>query len=168
MRKQQSGVMLLEALIAILIFSLGVLGVVGMQVMSINASRDAKLRVDADLLANELVGQMRVANRDGETLKKDFASTSTVTSTVEGEEPTTTDKDCSTDTSYDKWCKRVMDTLPRSDEFKPVVNVVSMGNVATPNTPSSSSEVHITVRWCSPNENCGSKPHQHFVVAQIF
>ena len=37
MRKPQSGVMLLEALIAILIFSLGVLGIVGMQASAIKA-----------------------------------------------------------------------------------------------------------------------------------
>ena len=51
MRNRQSGVMLLEAMIAILIFSLGVLGVVGMQAMAVAASRDAKYRADAALLA---------------------------------------------------------------------------------------------------------------------
>ncbi len=35
MRKNQSGVMLLEALIAILIFSIGILGIVGMQASTI-------------------------------------------------------------------------------------------------------------------------------------
>ena len=59
LRKHQSGVMLLEALIAILIFSLGVLGVVGMQASAIAASRDAKYRTDAALLANEIIGQTR-------------------------------------------------------------------------------------------------------------
>ena len=35
-RKSQSGIMLLEALIAILIFSMGVLGLVGMQAAAVN------------------------------------------------------------------------------------------------------------------------------------
>ncbi|MBL0167679.1 MAG: hypothetical protein IPP85_11320 [Propionivibrio sp.] len=43
MRKQQSGVMLLEALIAILIFSLGVLGIGGLQASAVAATRDAKI-----------------------------------------------------------------------------------------------------------------------------
>lgn len=54
----QSGVMLLEALIAILIFSFGVLGIVGMQATAINTVQDAKFRSDAALLANELIGEM--------------------------------------------------------------------------------------------------------------
>lgn len=58
MKRDQSGVMLLEAMIAILIFSLGVLGVVAMQAMAVSASRDAKYRADAALLADELLGKM--------------------------------------------------------------------------------------------------------------
>ena len=54
MHNKQSGVMLLEALIAILIFSLGVLGIVGMQASAVKASRDAKYRADAGLLAARL------------------------------------------------------------------------------------------------------------------
>ena len=38
LRSRQSGVMLLEALIAILIFSLGILGLVGMQASAVRAS----------------------------------------------------------------------------------------------------------------------------------
>lgn len=72
MRSKQSGVMLLEALIAILIFSLGILGVVGMQASAVKANRDAKYRADAGLLANELVGQMMSGDRTGTTLQTNF------------------------------------------------------------------------------------------------
>ena len=50
--------MLLEALIAILIFSFGILGIVGLQAASIRNGSEAKYRTDASFLANELIGQM--------------------------------------------------------------------------------------------------------------
>ena len=57
-RKQQEGVMLLEALIAIVIFHSASLGVVGMQASAVSTVQDAKYRTDAGLLANELLGMM--------------------------------------------------------------------------------------------------------------
>lgn len=59
-RKQQRGVMLLEALIAILIFSMGILAMVGMQATTISTVSDAKYRADAAFLANQVIGQMWV------------------------------------------------------------------------------------------------------------
>ncbi len=50
--------MLIESLVAILIFSLGVLALIGMQTLSINESLHGKYRTDASYLANEIVGQM--------------------------------------------------------------------------------------------------------------
>lgn len=52
----QQGVVLLEALIAILIFSMGVLAVVGLQAAMIKNSTDAKFRSDAGLLAQQRIG----------------------------------------------------------------------------------------------------------------
>lgn len=57
---RESGVMLLEALIAILIFSIGILGLVAMQGMAISAVSDAKYRSDASFLANQVVAQIWV------------------------------------------------------------------------------------------------------------
>lgn len=60
--RRQQGVMLLEALIGILIFSVGILGLVGLQAVSINAVSDAKYRADAALLANQIISQMWADN----------------------------------------------------------------------------------------------------------
>ena len=59
--REQAGVMLLEALIAILVFSLGILSLVALQATSIKLVGDAKYRTDATLLANRLIGQMWVS-----------------------------------------------------------------------------------------------------------
>ncbi len=57
-KRTQSGVMLLEALIGILIFSIGILAMVGLQSLSIKNQADAKYRADASYFANQILGQM--------------------------------------------------------------------------------------------------------------
>jgi type IV pilus assembly protein PilV len=57
-RRQQSGVLLLEGLVAILIFSFAVLALVGLQARLTTAQSEAKYRADASYLANELLGVM--------------------------------------------------------------------------------------------------------------
>ena len=52
--------MLLEALLGILIFSLGILAVVGMQAMAVKSVAESKYRMDAGFLANEVIGDMWV------------------------------------------------------------------------------------------------------------
>lgn len=54
----QRGSVLLEALIAILIFSMGILAIVGLQAVSMKAASDAKYRVDASFLANQVLADM--------------------------------------------------------------------------------------------------------------
>lgn len=56
--KHQTGVMLLEVLIALLIFAVGVLGLVGMQAMAIKVTGDAKFRAEAATYAEQLLSQM--------------------------------------------------------------------------------------------------------------
>ena len=57
-RKSQEGVMLIEALVAILIFTVGVIAVMGMQAVSIEQVSQAKYRTDASYLANQITGKM--------------------------------------------------------------------------------------------------------------
>ena len=56
--QMQGGLALLEALIAVLLFSLGLLGMVGFQAASIKAQDEAKKRADAAFVANQIVGDM--------------------------------------------------------------------------------------------------------------
>lgn len=50
--------MLLEALIGLLIFSIGLLAMIGMQAISIKNSASATYRSEASYLANQIIGQM--------------------------------------------------------------------------------------------------------------
>lgn len=58
--RSQGGVMLLEALVAILIFSLGIIALLGLQANSIIQVSQAKYRTDASYLANQIIARMWV------------------------------------------------------------------------------------------------------------
>jgi len=57
-RHANRGFMLIEALVAMLIFAFGVLGVVGLQVAMTKAQTQSKFRADASQLAQQLIGAM--------------------------------------------------------------------------------------------------------------
>ena len=56
--RRQMGFMLLEAMISILIFSMGVIALMGLQAVSMQNNIQSKYRTDASFLANQIVGQM--------------------------------------------------------------------------------------------------------------
>ena len=57
-KSAQQGVVLVEAMIAILIFSMGVLAVVGLQAAMVKNTADSKFRADASYIAQQQLGQM--------------------------------------------------------------------------------------------------------------
>lgn len=57
-KSAQQGVVLLEALIAILLFSMGVLAIVGLQAAMIKNTADSKYRADAAYIAQQRIGLM--------------------------------------------------------------------------------------------------------------
>lgn len=59
-RLTQSGSVLLEGLISILIFSAGILAIIGLQAASMKNTTQAKTRIDASWIANQRIGQMWV------------------------------------------------------------------------------------------------------------
>ncbi|MBK9605472.1 MAG: type IV pilus modification protein PilV [Betaproteobacteria bacterium] len=90
-----SGFVLLEVLIAILIFSIGVLGLIGLQATSAKHSTDAKYRSEAALLVNQLLGNMWVSDRTIATLQSNFNTGGS---------------------AYNAWLSSVTATLPSSRE----------------------------------------------------
>lgn len=57
---QQRGVMLLEALIGLMIFSIGILAMIGMQATAFSMAADAKYRADAAAYANDIISRIWV------------------------------------------------------------------------------------------------------------
>lgn len=144
---RQDGSMLLEALISILIFSMGILAIVGMQAASIKQASDAKYRTDANMLINQYIGQMW-AEHASPTFQADFA---------EG------------GARYNAWVGdpstpgTVESELPGAASNSPSVTInrttTTIGSVT-----STTSQAQITVRWQLPGE---SVAHQHVTLVQI-
>ena len=57
-RASQSGVALIEVLVSVLLFSLGILGLIGLQTRAISLSIDAEDRNRAALIANDIASAM--------------------------------------------------------------------------------------------------------------
>jgi len=64
-RRLQKGVALIEALVAVLIFSFGVLGLIGLEASAINFSVDAENRTRATELANDVASAIWLNNLNG-------------------------------------------------------------------------------------------------------
>ncbi|PPC87610.1 MAG: prepilin-type cleavage/methylation domain-containing protein [Methylotenera sp.] len=58
LQNPQKGIAILEALIALVIFSMGILALVGLQAAMIKNTSDNKYRADASFLAQERIGRM--------------------------------------------------------------------------------------------------------------
>lgn len=57
-KSAQRGVVLLEALVAVLIFSMGVLALVGLQAAMVKNTSDAQYRSEASFIAQQWIGMM--------------------------------------------------------------------------------------------------------------
>lgn len=57
---RQDGVVLIEALLGILIFSIGILALIGMQSIAVKNTTDARYRTEAAYLANSILSQIRL------------------------------------------------------------------------------------------------------------
>lgn len=101
------GVVLIEALVAILLFSLGVLALIALQVSSIKNVGEAQYRVEASLLTNSLTAQMRTS--PAATRATDFASPS--------------------GTRFLAWANSVTSTLPGSGATPPSVDTTNYPTV---------------------------------------
>ncbi|MGH8250594.1 MAG: type IV pilus modification protein PilV [Steroidobacteraceae bacterium] len=115
----QRGATLIEALVALLVLSIGLLGVAGLQVQALRNNHGAHLRSQATVLAQDILDRMR-ANRD--------AALGNAYVIAVGATPTGTTL---ADFDLVAWKQSLADILPAGDGA-----VVMAGNVAT-----------ITVQW---------------------
>lgn len=83
----QKGVGLVEVLVALLVFSVGMLGVASLQVLSRKSSFEAQQRQEAVLLANEMVARMKSSGLSFAQIKES-ANYGDITITAKLPEPT--------------------------------------------------------------------------------
>ena len=133
--------MLLEALIAILIFSIGILAVVGLQAVSIRNVTDAKHRTEAAFLANNLLSQMWT----------DAGNIAFYAYPGSGGVPA----------RLTDWVGEVNTLLPAATAVPPIVTITGAS--------AAGATVTIQVRWQLPEEQSrGLPPHNYTVVTSVY
>ena len=143
------GVMLLEVLIALLIFSIGALGLVGLQAAATRQSNQASFRAEAALLAQDLVGQMWLGARDFTTLNANFSSTAASPS------------------GFNAWKDRVKARLPGIVEGPTPANLPTVALVQQGAGANASAQVTITLFWKAPGEPSAAPAHEYVLITEI-
>ena len=127
---KQSGVMLIEALVGMLIFLIGILALMGMQAAAISNTTQAKYRSDAALFAGQIVSQM-------------WSDPNNIASYAY------TSGGSSTNANVNAWVSRISNTLPgTSASTNPPSIAIAASNGGF--------DITVTVRWQAPNETAAT------------
>lgn len=151
-RRSQRGIVLLDALIAIVIFSIGILGMVSLQGAAVKLAGDAQYRTNAAMLADQIITQMWTGNV---TSAADLAAAYAGSGGTGG-------------TKYTDWLNTIncaaanpsTNCLPgvTATANAPVITIVP--NPAYPKD----ALVTVTVNWQAPND---TGPHNYVSITQI-
>lgn len=150
--RQQHGMMLLEALFGILLFSIGIIALVGMQTSAVKQSVESKYRSDASLLAVQLIGQLWGTDRRFSTLSTGYSS-----GNISGGNCTST---CAP--NFSAWLDEVKAALPGASTNTPTTQFTQ---VATSTSSAASTRVTITIFWQSPGAD--TTVHSYVAIAEI-
>ena len=156
-RKQQ-GSMLLEALISILIFSIGILAIIGLQAASIRMSSDAKFRSDAGMLANQHLALM-------------WADVASATNVAGAFDPIEFTSYASGGTNFTPWFNSIAAVLPNASATVATVTILRCDNNPCPVGPSgvlqtTRTDVTITINWQLPGESAHTYSTSALISAQ--
>ena len=135
--RRAEGFSLIEVLVAVLVFSVGVLGVVGLQLVALQHNTNAMFRTQAADLAYDLIDRARAFPGQSYAVALGDAGP---------DGPDCTSTDCNTgemrDYDLEVWLDRAADTLPSGDG-----GVAENGNVVT-----------VTMQWrderAPPDADC--------------
>ena len=142
-RKQQ-GVMLLEALIAILIFSVGILAIVGMQATAMQDLGEAKYRTQAAFMANRVIAQMWGSIGTDPTPAAVQGKLAVFAYGGGGAVPA----------GIADWVTTVQKSVPGATTYPPMITV------------NANNSVMVTVRWRAARDaSNGAQPHNYRTIA---
>jgi type IV pilus assembly protein PilV len=150
-RKQQEGILLIEALFAIVVFSLGVLALVGFQASAIRASAEARSRSDATLVASQIISDIWAGNPAGNNPSQITGASlnAFIGNQIVG------------------WRARAASMLPQSalpGGAQPLTITVSSG---ANDGAQVTNVVAVTVKWLAPGEAAGTPVHSLTLSTQI-
>lgn len=137
MRRFQTGSAVIEGLTAITVFSLGILGLIGLQANVLEHNAQAQFRAEASYLAEEIIGLATAdaLNADCYTLPPAGACTNAVA-----------------EQAAEEWAARVQAALPGADETAPTVERALDGTFT------------VTIQWKRESEDTS---HNYVSVTNI-
>lgn len=133
-RSHVTGFTLVEALVALLALSIGLLGVAGLQLTGLRANHSASWRSQATYLSYDILDRMR-ANRNR---RLDYTTALAVTPNCTGTSPVA---DC----DINAWKSRLGVTLPNGD------GTITVGGA-------DNTEISITVQWKDTRDTATDPP----------
>ena len=166
--RSQRGVFLLEVLIAIVVFAIGILAMISMQAVSIAAQNDSQYRAEAEHLIDQLTSQMRISVAHdpvtGNVIAASFNSFrhNPTGATCSFEPPAATGNAMVTD-----WIKTVrgQDSGGTAIPGKGLPGVTDARvQILTSSATAGINQVRVTLCWQAANDRAA---HSHAVVAYI-
>lgn len=133
----QRGFTLIEVLVSVLIFSFGIIGLVGVQATAIKMSTDAQQRAEATFLADQLLARMLIS---------DPTTATTFAHNPSGTTPCAPTVAASTNAVVTEWLAEVASTFPRTTANEQQVIV----------TGSPANEVTVKLCWKNGEDD---QPH---------
>lgn len=136
-RRRQRGIGLVEVLVALLVFSIGVLGLAKLQLLSLSNTNTAYMRSQASLLAYGLLDRMRANPQSASSGKYDLSLAGALpggTTVVNCDTNSCTPTQLATD-DLSRWLSDVSTTLPQGK-----------ASVST-NTSAQPELVTVTIEW---------------------
>jgi type IV pilus assembly protein PilV len=171
--QQQRGFMIIEALIAILIFSLGILGMIAMGGVAIGAQSDARYRTDATRLAENMANLIEInAARSNNpsvavSVREDLmrASLEPFKHQVDGTDACKYSGAASTNPLVMQW---VSDVMTVGAGLPGLPGTVETGQqIRISNTAAGLNRVEITVCWKDPGTAAGTAMRRHTLVTFV-
>lgn len=141
--KAQDGVILIEALVGMLIFLIGILALMGMQATAISNTSQAKYRSDASQFAGQMLSQMWLDPNN--IASYNYSGGSSPSAMVNG------------------WVARIAATLPGTSATTNPPRVTSV--CATDSSLKYACDVTVIVYWIAPNET--GAPHNFTTASRI-
>lgn len=145
---KQQGVILIEGLIAILIFSMGILALMGLQAVAISYSTAAKYRADASYLADQIVSEMW-AGGGANTSIDGFACNPCTAASGTG----------NANLIIANWIADINVTAGLPNAVSGTSPVITVATTAT-----GGRQVTVTLRWRAPNE---TQTHNYSLITNI-
>lgn len=144
--RRQHGFSLVEVLVAIVVFSMGVLGLMKLQASAVRMSTDARQRAEATFLADQLLARMLIS---------DPSTAASFAHKPDGTVSCAPTGAASTNAVVTEWLTQVTATLPRAAAAEQQV-IVSTGGAAT----------DVTVRLCWKNAETDT-PHMFEITNRV-